>query len=170
FVCGEQRFHESHDVSNRGPDGSPRIHTWRIPRADLRHDIWLSALASGPGVAAPYWPYAKPYQPMSPSFTPRSLGLTGPIRIDADGDGRWSSPLDYARLIVQAHGSDPQALVDQLSDYSPSVTHHVASLLRANGSDLNEVIALSRGSTQQALLAYQRAWHESLRAIAEQAE
>src|SRR5262249_52765184 len=37
---------------------------WELPRP--RHDTFLVAVASGPGVRALYWPIARPYQPTSP--------------------------------------------------------------------------------------------------------
>lgn len=55
--------------------------TWRIPKPT--HDTSLVALATGPGVTAPYWPTAKPYQPTSTEFTPYVLGMTGAVFVDA---------------------------------------------------------------------------------------
>ena len=37
--------------------------TWRL--AAPAHDVHVVAVATGPGVTAPYWPTAKPYQPTS---------------------------------------------------------------------------------------------------------
>jgi hypothetical protein len=59
--------------------------TWRLPAP--RHDVHLVAIATGPGVTAPYWPTAKPYQPTSADFTPYVLGLSGAVFVDADGSG-----------------------------------------------------------------------------------
>src|SRR5262249_24121872 len=67
---------------------------WEIPRP--RYDVHLVAVASGPGVTAPYWPIAPPYQPTSPTWTPRVLSVTNPIFIDGDGDGSWTSARAYA--------------------------------------------------------------------------
>src|SRR5207244_12818140 len=37
---------------------------WTLPR--FKHDTWLAAVATGPGVTELYWPIARPYQPASP--------------------------------------------------------------------------------------------------------
>src|SRR5262245_46757682 len=67
-----------------------------------QHDVHFVAVATGPGVSGLYWPTAKPYQPTSPEFQPYTLAVSGPIWLDADGDGRWTSPREYAeRLFAQ---------------------------------------------------------------------
>src|SRR2546430_3772363 len=52
--------------------------------SDLAYDAHLVAIASGPAVAGPYWPIAKPYQPSSRVWEPRVLGATNPIWVDGD--------------------------------------------------------------------------------------
>jgi hypothetical protein len=42
----------------------------------------LVALATGPGVIAPYWPAARPYQPRSGKFQPTFFACTGAVWID----------------------------------------------------------------------------------------
>ena len=59
---------------------------WSIPRP--MHDLYLVAIASGPGVEHPFWPVGKPYQPTSRVWAPRLLAATNPVWIDADGDGK----------------------------------------------------------------------------------
>src|SRR5439155_8972489 len=56
---------------------------WTIPRPP--HDVYLVAIASGPGVTSPHWAIARPYQPTSPAWEPRVIGSTNPIWVDADG-------------------------------------------------------------------------------------
>ena len=68
--------------------------SWTLPRPP--HDVSLVAVASGPGVTAPYWAIARPYQPTSREWTSRSFGITNPIDLDGDGDGAWTSPRAYA--------------------------------------------------------------------------
>ena len=63
--------------------------TWRL--AAPAHDVHLVAVATGPGVTAPYWPTAKPYQPTSTTFTPYVLGMSGAVFVDADGSGTFES-------------------------------------------------------------------------------
>ena len=65
-----------------------------VPRP--AYDVHLVAIASGPPVTGPYWPIPKPYQPNSRVWEPRVLGATNPIRIDGDGDGKYTPPRAYA--------------------------------------------------------------------------
>jgi hypothetical protein len=101
--------------------------TWRLPKP--AHDIHLVAVTSGPGVTAPYWPTAKPYQPTSIEFTPYVLGVSGAVFVDADGSGKFESAFEYARRAV-ARAGDLQALVRKLAAYDAAVAVQAASLLR----------------------------------------
>ena len=67
---------------------------WSLPRPP--NDSYLVLIAHGPGDAVPFWPIMRPYQPKSKNWTPRWIGSTNPIWIDADGDGKWS-PSQEAR-------------------------------------------------------------------------
>ncbi len=60
--------------------------TWTIPRPAL--DTHLVALATGPAVTAPFWAMTRPYQPASTKWKGQSIGLTNPIWLDGDGDGK----------------------------------------------------------------------------------
>jgi hypothetical protein len=102
--------------------------TWRIPVPG--HDVHLVAVATGPGVTAPYWPTAKPYQPTSPDFTPYLLGVSGAVFVDADRSGTFESALDYARREVAAT-TDPRRLAARLGRYDAAVATQAASLLHA---------------------------------------
>ena len=79
--------------------------TWRLPKP--AHDVHLVAMATGPGLTAPYWPTAKPYQPTSTDFTPYVLGMSGAVFVDADGSGTFESAFAYARRAVSA-ATDPR--------------------------------------------------------------
>jgi hypothetical protein len=103
--------------------------TWRLPKPN--HDVHLVAIASGPGVNAPYWPTAKPYQPTSIEFTPYVLGLSGAVFLDADGSGKFESAFEYARREVSA-ATDDRELVTRLGRYDGAVAVQAASLLRAH--------------------------------------
>lgn len=106
-------------------------HTWRMPRP--AHDVFLSAVAHGPGVAALFWPIAKPYQPTSPEWEPYVLGMTGAVWIDGDGDGRRSSAFDYAQRLMEGYSGDLPALIRVLNGYDEAVAVQVASLLARRG-------------------------------------
>jgi hypothetical protein len=64
--------------------------TWRIPAPAT--DAHLVAIATGPGVTAPFWPTAKPYQPTSIEFTPYVHGVSGAVFVDTDANGRFTPP------------------------------------------------------------------------------
>lgn len=102
--------------------------TWRLPGPP--HDVHLVAIATGPGIAAPYWRTAKPYQPTSIEFTPYVLGLSGAVFVDADGSGAFESAFEYARREVSAT-DDGRPLATRLGSYDIAVAIQAASLLRA---------------------------------------
>lgn len=120
--------------------------TLSLPRP--RQDVWLVAIATGPGVREPYWPISRPYQPTRGDWDPRLIGSTSPIRIDGDGDGRYSSPADYAGRVVEANAADPQKLLAALAPYDAATSVQAASLCRWKGLDL--AAAPFRGAIENA--------------------
>ena len=134
--------------------------TWRLP--ELSHDVHLVAIATGPGVTAPYWPTAKPYQPTSIEFTPYVLGLSGAVMVDADRSGRFESAFEYARREVAA-ASDPKQLAARLRAYDAAVATQAASLLRAQDpvafeSTIRVLIEAAAPHVATGLRAYVAAW------------
>ena len=107
---------------------------WMIPRPG--HDVHLVAIASGPGVRAPFWEIPRPYQPSSPLFTPRVLGSTGVVWLDADGDGKFTPARAYAKALVTRFGTSAPRLVPALGDYDRAVAAQAASLCHAAGVDV----------------------------------
>jgi hypothetical protein len=101
---------------------------WTLPRP--RHDVHLVAIATGPGVTAPYWEISRPYQPSSKMVDLRVVGSTNPIWIDGDGDGKFSSAREYAARIVERTGKDPEKLKAALADYDPAVAVQAADVAR----------------------------------------
>ncbi len=65
-VVHEERF---------APRSGKLRRTWRLPRPDR----YLVAVATGPGVRAPYWPSPRPYQPTERTFSPYVIGSSNPI-------------------------------------------------------------------------------------------
>lgn len=116
---------------------------WKLPRP--AHDVHLVAIATGPGVVAPYWPAARPYQPRSPRWQSYVLGATGAVFVDADGNDRFDSAFDYATGIVaevaaarpDGRAGPPDAgalaavLAVRLARYDEAVAAQAASVLRA---------------------------------------
>jgi hypothetical protein len=101
--------------------------TWNIPKPP--HDVHLTVIATGPGVTAPYWEIPRPYQPSDKSFSPRVIGSTNPIWIDADGDGKFESAFAIARKLIEQHGTDRAAISAALKNFDESVAIQVDALL-----------------------------------------
>ncbi|WP_161604735.1 CehA/McbA family metallohydrolase [Roseiconus nitratireducens] len=165
FANGVLLREESLDSSEQ------RSGTWSIPRP--RHDVFLTVLATGPGTRHPSWPMAQPYQPDSSDWTPTNLGFTGPIRMDVDGDGVFSSALDLARSLVSKANGDFAKLVESLGDYDEAVSIQAAGLWQANqGSLLDDSVqrTLNDGApqTQSGFFEFLSAWRASQRARIEQ--
>jgi hypothetical protein len=115
------------------PAGMKWQTTWRLPRP--RHDVYLVAVATGPGISAPCWPTARPYQPTSPDWRPYVLGSTGAVWADADGDGRYTSPREYAAAALKSAADDPPAAARGLAGYDEAVAAQAAGLLRERLAD-----------------------------------
>jgi hypothetical protein len=137
---------------------------WTLPR--FRHDTFLAAIASGPGVTDLYWPIAKPYQPTSPVAERRVIGATGAVWLDADGDGKRTSARGYAeRLLREADGEWPKVM-KALADYDEAVAVQAAALLRARGvspggADIREAARKAGAQVARGFEAYAEAWRES---------
>jgi hypothetical protein len=127
-----------------------------------KQDEWLVAIASGPGPGddALYWSQSRPYQPTLAHWEPRVIGATNPIRIDGDGDGKYSSPRDYAAKMVEENKSDLKKLFGLLEDYDPAVIIQAVAILRQRGTDLDsapirQALDAAAPAVTQAFKAYQ---------------
>jgi len=107
---------------------------WRIPKP--AQDTYLVAIATGPGVKEPFWPIARPYQPSSPNFEPRVIGSTNPVWIDADGDGKFTPPIEVAKSLVARHGIQAADLVPALAPHDEAVATQAAALCAEAGGNL----------------------------------
>jgi len=125
---------------------------WTLPRP--RHDVFLVAIASGPGVKSPHWAIPRPYQPTSRNWEPRVIGSTNPIWVDGDGDGKFTPARDYAQNIIEHHGPDPATLLPALANFDEAVAIQAASLCQSAGKDVRTP-AFTR-LLQQATPAVQR--------------
>ena len=121
-------------INDHGKPGMKSKNTWEIPAP--KHDVFLVAIAEGPGRGMPYWPIAKPYQPASPDWTPKVLGSTGPVWIDADKNGKRNAALEYANEIIGSSEGDINKVVKRLAAYDEAVAIQVAVSLWINGKDL----------------------------------
>lgn len=109
--------------------------SWTI--AAPGHDVFLVAIAEGPGGGMPWWPIAKPFQPASPEWTPKVIGSSGVVWIDADNNGKRDSAYDYAKAIVDSSKGDVREIIKKLDAYDEAVAVQAAALLWKNGKDLN---------------------------------
>lgn len=108
--------------------------TWSIPRP--QHDVYLLAVATGPGVTSPHWEIPRPYQPSSIKWTSRVLGATNPVWLDADGDGKFTPARRYAEQIIESAGTDPGRVVAGLAKFDAAVAAQAASLCQNKGQDV----------------------------------
>jgi hypothetical protein len=135
--------------------------TLSIPRP--RHDLWLAAIASGPGFtddSGPFWQMSRPYQPTLADWEPRVIGATNAIWVDGDGDGKYASPRDYAVRLVDAAGGDLKRLFAALEEHDPAVMIQAAAVLRQRGTDLSsaparQALEAAGPAVVQAFKAYQ---------------
>ena len=123
-----------------------------------KHDVFLVAIAEGPGDKMPYWPIAKPYQPSSPDWLPKVIGSTGAVWIDADKNGKRNSAIDYALEIVNASQGDINKIVNQLKPFDEAVAMQVAALLWKEGKTLtsNEISNSLKHAAPATRLGFQK--------------
>jgi len=145
------------------PAGVKWEHVWKLPRP--RHDVHLVAIALGKGIDAPYWPTAKPYQPTSPDWNPQTIGVSGAVWLDGDGDAVRSSASDYA-LRVLAGASNLEKLTAALAPYDAAVAAQAAELYRTAGGSLeaevlDRVLKNAPLHVAAGVRAYWQAWRES---------
>lgn len=100
--------------------------TWDIPKPT--HDVHLVAIATGPGVKEPFWEIPRPYQATSKTFTPRVIGSTNPIWIDADDNHQFSSAFAIAQLLLRKSGGDRTKAKAMLADYDEAVAVQLDSI------------------------------------------
>jgi hypothetical protein len=146
------------------PPGVKWSGEWTIPVP--AHDVFLTAIAIGPGIEGPYWKTAKPYQPTSPDWTPHVIGCSGAVWIDADGDGRKTPACNYAqRRVAESHG-DFAKLLKSLSTYDRAVAAQAARLWQQSGESLlsesiQSQLKAASPETQAGFQAYLEAWRET---------
>jgi hypothetical protein len=120
-------------ANDAGSPNETRVE-WMIPRP--AHDVHLVAMATGPGVTAPYWAIPRPYQPSSKEWSGRVIGSTNPIWLDADGDGEFTASRKYAKQLIDRHGHAPGDLIPSLKNYDETVASQAAALCVAAGIDI----------------------------------
>ena len=108
--------------------------TWILPRP--MQDLFLVAIAEGPGTNLPFWPIAKPFQHASPEWNPKFISSTGAVWIDADRDGHRTSAYEYAKAVWNSSNGNIHVLLKKLAHYDESVSVQAAAILLENGIKL----------------------------------
>ncbi|MFI5455523.1 MAG: CehA/McbA family metallohydrolase [Isosphaerales bacterium] len=157
FADGVKLREQQVEVAAGARAGTKTEVTWEIPRPG--HDIYLVAIASGPGVAAPFWAVPHPYQPSSRTWTPRVLGVANPIYIDGDGDAVWTSPMQYAKRMIERVGTQAARLLPALESYDEAVAAQAAGLCQAAGRDVRgpefaRLLRTAAGPVQRGFAAF----------------
>ncbi len=125
---GEQK------IQNGNVAGTKWDSTWQISMP--QHDIFLAAIAEGPGDQMPFWPIAKPFQPVSIDWHPQVMALSGAVWVDADGNGSATSASAYAKDLVTKAKGNMEILIKSLSLYDESIAMQVAAILYRDGQNL----------------------------------
>ena len=130
-------------------------------------------VARGQGIDAPYWPTAKPYQPDSIEFAPYTFAVSGPVRIDGDRDGRYSSAYEYAHRLIDRCEGETARVIEQLESYDRAVAIQAAAILWAQSGDGEpsaNALANSSDTVRSAFSEYRRVRRQSISARLEQDE
>ncbi len=109
---------------------------WTLPAPE--HDVHLVAIATGPGVTAPYWEIPRSYQPASKTFTPRVVGSTNPIWIDGDGDGEFTCARAQAAKRLQTAADDAATFIASLAAADEAIALQAADLWVEAGYALDD--------------------------------
>lgn len=159
------------DSSIEHPPGANEKFSGKISIAVPDHDAHLVVIALGPGVDAPYWRIPKTYQPDSPVWNPYVISSTGPVWLDADGDGAWSCSRDYAEKVVDAASGDIQDLVSRLAAFDDSVTIQALALLADQGTspiapELTDAFGSGEPEVVRGYQDFLGAWRENQTSLA----
>ncbi len=158
-------------VRGSQPMGCKWRGNWRLPK--FKHDVFLTVIATGPGVKELFWPIPRPYQPSSPVWNSYVVGSTGPVWIDADGSGTFTPAYDYAAKLVTDSTIEFASLIVRLAGYDETVTAQAAHILHVGKSktpaELLEVAARTENAAvRDGFRAYVEGWKESAKARAAQ--
>jgi hypothetical protein len=146
------------------PEGVKWQAEWLVPRP--RHDVYLAAIAIGPGIDGPWWKTAKPYQPVSPDWEPHVIGCSGAVWLDVDGDGRPTPAFDYAERAHAASAGDLAKLVAALAEYDAATVAQGARRFDVAGGSLTSpesqaVLQAAAPPVQAGFRRYLEAWRDS---------
>lgn len=132
YINGE-KFREE-KITDTGIGGVKWSSSWTLPKST--HDYHVVAIAEGPGDGMVFWPIAKPYQPTSADWTPRVIGASGAVWVDADGNGKRESANAYAKDIVSRSSNNINEMIKALEVHDEAVAIQVAAILHLNNINL----------------------------------
>lgn len=138
-----------------------------LPRA--KHDYFVAAVVTGPGVEDLWWPIARPYQPNSPEWTPQMMGLTGAVQVDADGNGRFECARDLAVRLHRAAQNQISNAMAAAAEHDAAVQLHLADLYYQADRDLffNSILpAVRETAMKDSFETFAEAARASERAVA----
>lgn len=127
------------------------------------HDVFLTALAEGPGVDHVAWKTAKPYQPTSQDEHTSVLACSGAVWIDADKDGERTPAIRYAERLLTEAGTDLPKLLGALAPYDYAVAAQAAHLFTQRGGNprsetTQQSLLTAAPQTKAAFRDYAAAW------------
>jgi hypothetical protein len=148
-------------IQDHGAGGVKWSGTWKLPRP--QKDLFLVAVAEGPAGRQPFWPVGKPYQPLSPDWTPEVMGSTGAVWIDGDQDKQFTSAFAYAGKLVAKYQDKFPKLIRALRAYDEAVAVQVASQLQMHGIDvsgpaLTKSLKKASPATKAGFAQFELAW------------
>lgn len=140
---------------------------WEIPRP--QHDAHLVAIALGPGVAEPFWTFARPYQPTSDDPQTYGIGCSGAIFIDADHSGKFQSAHELAQGIVKDGGADLRKMLDRLAGFDEATAIQAASIFQASGQsilsdEVDRQLESAAPHVRRGFRRYRESWKQSIKA------
>jgi hypothetical protein len=138
--------------------------SWRLPH--FKHDVYLMAIATGPGVKELFWPIARPYQPSSPVWHSYVVGSTGAVWVDADASGGFNPAFEYASRIVDESRDELPKLIARLADYDAAIAAQAARLWHvrklSTPAELLHVASRTEiAAIREGFQAYVEEWKES---------
>ncbi|HTE32474.1 MAG TPA: hypothetical protein VK666_18970, partial [Chryseolinea sp.] len=148
-------------ISHKKTGGLQWQGKWILPK--FAHDVFLVAVAEGPGTQWPFWPIARPYQHESTLFDPLVMGLTGAVRIDADSDRHFTSAYNYAVSLWDSSGKDVRKFIRSLASYDQSVAIQGAAVMEEQGitltgPEMTEPLSLASKKVREGVLEYIKYW------------
>lgn len=164
YLNGKEVRREPIPADRRHAPGVKHEIDWTLPHPG--HDVHLVAVAYGPGIEGLFWPTQRPYQSASPDWRPYSLGATGAVWIDADGQRGFTSAREYALRLLDETQADAASLAERLENYDEAVAVQVAALLRARGrlfsdATLDALLNSTSAATRSGVRQYVEAWKAS---------